>query len=31
MWLGLQADYELRKARFEIGERIEREVLPAVG
>jgi addiction module HigA family antidote len=31
MWLGLQADYELRKARLEAGERIEREVLPATG
>jgi addiction module HigA family antidote len=31
MWLGLQADYELRKARVEVGKRIEREVLPAAG
>ena len=26
MWLGLQADYDLRKARAEIGNRIAREV-----
>ncbi len=26
MWLGLQADYELRKAKDEIGRRVEREV-----
>jgi addiction module HigA family antidote len=26
MWLGLQADYDLRKAKSEIGQRIEREV-----
>lgn len=26
MWLGLQADYELRKARNEIGSQVEREV-----
>jgi len=26
LWLGLQADYELRKAKDEIGGRVEREV-----
>jgi addiction module HigA family antidote len=26
LWLGLQADYELRKAKDEIGSRVEREV-----
>jgi addiction module HigA family antidote len=26
MWLGLQADYELRKAKDEIGRQVEREV-----
>jgi addiction module HigA family antidote len=26
MWLGLQADYDLRKAKSEVGQRIEREV-----
>jgi antitoxin HigA-1 len=26
MWLGLQADYDLRKARAEFGDRIAREV-----
>ncbi len=26
LWLGLQADYELRKAKAEIGSRVEREV-----
>jgi addiction module HigA family antidote len=28
-WLGLQADYDLDVARDELGERLEREVLPA--
>lgn len=27
-WLGLQKEYDLRKAREELGERIEREVRP---
>jgi addiction module HigA family antidote len=31
VWLGLQAEYELRKARGEIGKRVEREVRVAVG
>jgi addiction module HigA family antidote len=26
LWLGLQAEYELRKAKDEIGSRVEREV-----
>ncbi len=26
LWLGLQADYELRKAKDEIGRQVEREV-----
>ena len=26
LWLGLQADYELRKAKDEIGSQVEREV-----
>jgi addiction module HigA family antidote len=30
MWAGLQADYDLRRARFETEKEIEREVQPAL-
>ncbi len=27
-WLGLQVDYDLEKARLQLGERLEREITP---
>lgn len=30
-WLGLQKEYDLRKARGELGERMEQEVRPMFG
>ena len=28
LWLGLQADYDLEEARLQLGDRLEREVVP---